>query len=414
MNIIEAKKKESKTRIIVISLILALAFILLVIVLYMENKSAKEQRELLADSIKNQLTSITLAARDLIDPQVIENYNSLEDLEEDEDTFISMRDDLRKLAKSTGADYIYIIKYVDGECMFIVDTDEEDETVFIPYEPSQVHLDAFEGKTSSGVMNVVDEYGSYNTAAIPLYNGTRLVGVVSTDIEDRYYAESIQRTKTTLTILIVVLLVVLSTMIGLIIFLLKRVNKMQDQLRILAHHDTVTGLPNRQYLLDILEEKTKNHAYLPFALVFVDLDNFKNINDTAGHDMGDEVLYRIGEFLDSDRKSVHAFRPAAGQINVAARVGGDEFIQIVDKIGTPDQAVAYANTLLDNFKSGPFEEYRSKYGLGLSIGISLYPIHTSNFHVLIKYADIAMYHAKHGGKNDFRIYDEAMKPKNEK
>ncbi|MGF7001884.1 diguanylate cyclase (GGDEF)-like protein [Lachnospiraceae bacterium PFB1-21] len=412
MNIIEAKKKDHKARTIIIALLLFFAALLFAAVLFLENTNTQKQQELLKDSIENQLRSITLAARDLTSPELIESYDSEADIHKDEDTFIEFRQELRTLAKNTGADYIYILKYVDGECMFIMDTDEEDESVFIPYEPAAVHEEAFAGKIASGVMNVEDEYGSYNTAAAPIMHNGQIIGIISVDIEDHYIEESINQANQVFIALVAVISVILIAMISLIVFLMYRVNRMQEQLRILAHHDTVTGLPNRQYLLDVLDEKMKHKK--SFALIFIDLDNFKTINDTAGHDTGDEVLKMVGKYLDHTKKNVTAFRPSAGHLNIAARVGGDEFIQVVDHIETVEQAKKLATDLLEGFQGSEFAHYREKYGLGMSIGVALYPEHTNNYHILIKYADIAMYHAKHGGKNAYRIYEETMAPKDEK
>ncbi|MCP1103159.1 diguanylate cyclase (GGDEF)-like protein [Aequitasia blattaphilus] len=414
MNIITERRKTKKARKIVITTILVFALALLAVVTSMNIRSTNAQRELLKNSIESQLLSITIAARNMVDSDVIDSYKSKEDMEADEATYISMRANLRDLARTTQADYIYILKYVGDEVMFVLDTDEEDESVFIPYDPDPVHLEAFAGENASGVMNVVDEYGSYNTAAIPIMKDGKVIAVISTDIRDHYYQESLDRGKTNQLILLIVLASILTFMIILIFFLLSQVWKMQNQLYTMAHYDTVTGLPNRKYLLDLLEDQAMTSKEKPYALVFIDLDNFKNINDTAGHDMGDEVLKEVGDFLNQNKSTVHSFRPSAGQLNIAARVGGDEFVQIVDDVSTVEDAEKFAQDTLSHFSSERFLKYRENYGLGLSIGIALYPMHTQDYHVLIKYADIAMYHAKHGGKNSYRIYEEDMAPKNEK
>ena len=103
-----------------------------------------------------------------------------------------------------------------------------------------------------------------------------------------------------------------------------------------------------------------------------------------------------------------AFRPSAGQLNIAARVGGDEFIQVVHGAGDADKAGELARHLLDNFNQANLGRYIEKYKIGLIIGIALYPYHSDNYHVLIKYADVAMYNAKHNGKNQHCIYDDEI------
>lgn len=414
MNIIDEKRKDHKIRSGVIAISLLVSVCLLCIVLFLNQRSTSGQQQLLKESIENQLISISVAARDILDTDAIARYQTPEDVENDWEHFVAVRSDLRDLAGNTGADYIYVLKYIDGKAMFIMDTDEEDESIFIPYELSRVHREAFLGHTSSGVMNVTDAYGSYNTAALPILKDGKVIAIICTDIEDTYYASSERRARDSAILLIGVLGVVLTGVIILIILLLRRIGRMQNQLRFIAHHDTVTGLPNRQYLLDLLDIRTRSPVKKPFALVFIDLDNFKTINDRAGHDTGDEVLKKIGAFLESGGKTVHSFRPSAGRINIAARVGGDEFIQIVDDIETEEAAAHLAKDLFTRFSDGTFASYRDRYGLGLSIGIALYPLHTESYHVLIKYADIAMYHAKHNGKNSYRIYEADMEPKNEK
>lgn len=138
------------------------------------------------------------------------------------------------------------------------------------------------------------------------------------------------------------------------------------------------------------------------------MDNFKLVNDNAGHDAGDELLRHIAQYLDSTAENAKSFRPSAGQLNIAARVGGDEFIQVVNGVDTAEKAAEVAKHLLENFQSEQIDRYIEKYKVGMSIGVALYPYHSANYHVLIKYADVAMYHAKHGGKNQYRIYTEEM------
>ena len=120
------------------------------------------------------------------------------------------------------------------------------------------------------------------------------------------------------------------------------------------------------------------------------------------------MLLHIAQYLDSSAENAKSFRPSAGQLNIAARVGGDEFIQVVNGVDTKEKAQEVTDHLLKNFASQHIDRYIEKYGVGMSIGVALYPYHSDNYHVLIKYADMAMYHAKHGGKNQYRIYTDEM------
>ena len=101
----------------------------------------------------------------------------------------------------------------------------------------------------------------------------------------------------------------------------------------------------------------------------------------------------------------------SGALNIAARVGGDEFIQVVGGVDTAEKAAEIAGRLLADFKSQHLDRYIEKYNVGLSVGVALYPYHSDNYHVIIKYADMAMYAAKHAGKNQFCVYtDELNQP----
>ncbi|MDL2214174.1 GGDEF domain-containing protein [Clostridia bacterium OttesenSCG-928-O13] len=399
-----------------ITLVVASLFCLVVLVFvgFMNYKSAKEQQDILEKSIENQLLTVCFAARDIIDVERFLTYTDDAAVAADMDRYTQVRRELRDLVQKAGVSYIYVLREIDGEALFIFDTDTEDEEILIPYELEEVHKEAFAGKNAAGVMNVVDEYGSFNTAAIPISSRGQVVGIICADMEDRYVQESLQASRFNTRMLIIVLFLVMAAMLVVVNVLMRRLRGLQTKLHHMAHHDTVTGLPNRQYLLEYLANHTSGPDPKPFALLFIDLDNFKSVNDNAGHDAGDELLRNIAGYLQGSLKDAKSFRPTAGSLNVAARIGGDEFVQIVDGVSDETQAGHVAQELLDGFTNANFDRYIEKYKVGLSIGVALYPYHSDNFHVLIKYADIAMYHAKHGGKNSYRIYTDEMAPKDEK
>ena len=132
------------------------------------------------------------------------------------------------------------------------------------------------------------------------------------------------------------------------------------------------------------------------------------MNDNAGHDAGDALLRHIAQYLDGALENTKSFRPAAGQLNIAARVGGDEFIQVVHGVETEEKAREIAIRLLGNFKNQYLDRFIEKYAVGLSVGVALYPYHSDNYHVIIKYADMAMYAAKQAGKNQYRLYSDEL------
>ncbi|MFL1403902.1 diguanylate cyclase domain-containing protein [Marinobacter sp. M1N3S26] len=162
----------------------------------------------------------------------------------------------------------------------------------------------------------------------------------------------------------------------------------------LATHCGLTGLPNRNLLSDLLGQaiasvdRTGHHP----ALMFVDLDNFKDINDTWGHDMGDQVLEQVADRL----------RGVLREHDVLARLGGDEFVVLVQNIDRREHAVTVAEKLLAAVKESILVEGRA-LSVTLSIGISLYPDHGKDQKALMKAADMAMYQAKDKGKNAWAI-----------
>ena len=178
----------------------------------------------------------------------------------------------------------------------------------------------------------------------------------------------------------------------------------------MANIDVLTGLPNRQFLITYLAELSGKALMNnePYAFLLIDLDNFKRVNDGAGHDAGDELLRHFAVYLSTILEHSKTFRPPAGALNVSARIGGDEFVLVVPGVKTEDEAQMVAKKVLDNFSSQTIDKYVQKYQVGLSIGVALFPHHTDNFNVLIKYADVAMYYAKRNGKSGYRLYSEDM------
>jgi diguanylate cyclase (GGDEF)-like protein/PAS domain S-box-containing protein len=169
----------------------------------------------------------------------------------------------------------------------------------------------------------------------------------------------------------------------------------EDQLNALAYYDALTGLPNRQQLHDHLRWAMKDAANRErlVAILFLDLDRFKNINDTLGHDVGDALLKEVAVRLKT------SVRPG----DVISRLGGDEFTIVLANIAHLDDVTRVAQKLLDHFLP-PFRIAGRDLFISPSIGITLYPFDGNNAEDLIKNADIAMYHAKELGRNNFQFY----------
>lgn len=298
-------KKQGNTAILVVLLFF---MIILSVVVGMNVKNTVELRGILEESVESQLISISLAAREMIDVDAFIAYDN-EGVAEDPDYQVTLAK-LRQLCDSVGAEYIYALKEMDGEYVFVFDTDTEDEAIFIPYEIAEVHEEAFTGEDAADTMNVDDDYGSFNTGAVPIWKDGKVVGIISADIADEYLERSYKSAMWNSVALIGMLVFTMVIMLVAVIRLIRKIRTMQDRLEHMAHYDNVTGLPNRQYLLDFLATATKNKV--PFALFFIDLDNFKRVNDNAGHDAGDELLRHIGQYLEPGVYTIVEVESVAG------------------------------------------------------------------------------------------------------
>lgn len=394
-----------------IQVVIVFSIVIIGLTVFMTLKNTSDMSAILEESIKSELISTSIAAREMIDVDRFDSYNSIDDVLADIDAYTETLESLRALRRQiAGVNYIYALKQLDGEYYFIFDTDEEEDTRFEPYPIYYVHERAFLGHNYADVLNVSDEYGDFNTGAVPIWKDGKVIGIVSTDIADEFLIESRSASTRNAIVLVIALLVIMSAFTITVWFLWRNVRRMQDVLYKMANFDVLTGLPNRQFLMTYLEEAAdkavKNDE--PFAFLLIDLDNFKKVNDGAGHDAGDELLRHFAVYMSSILENSKSFKPSAGLLNVSARIGGDEFVQIVPGIRTEDEAQMVAKKVLDNFTSQTIDRYVDKYQVGLSIGVALFPFHTDNFNVLIKYADVAMYHAKRSGKSAYRIYSEDM------
>lgn len=174
----------------------------------------------------------------------------------------------------------------------------------------------------------------------------------------------------------------------------------QERFRQLAYYDTLTGLPNRRLLMDRLAlALTQARRYQrAVAVMFMDLDHFKQINDTWGHDVGDELLRVVASRLE------HCVR----SVDTVSRQGGDEFVLVLSEIAHPRDAALVAENILKAL-SEPITAHSQALQITTSIGIAIYPDHGSDgAEELMKKADTAMYAAKRGGRNGYLFYtDEA-------
>lgn len=175
--------------------------------------------------------------------------------------------------------------------------------------------------------------------------------------------------------------------------------KVNEQLRHLAYHDTLTGLPNRSLFNDRLTQAVlhaQRHGLL-FALLFLDLDRFKFINDTLGHAVGDKLLQLVAERL---RRQVR-------KEDTVARLGGDEFTILLGNLKCPENAEQAALKIIDCLQE-VVRCHSHELHVTTSVGIAVYPKDGSDAGTLMQNADAAMYCAKQEGRNNFRYYNAAM------
>jgi diguanylate cyclase (GGDEF)-like protein len=172
----------------------------------------------------------------------------------------------------------------------------------------------------------------------------------------------------------------------------------REELEHLARHDMLTGLPNRRLFHDRLDHALARarRSGKNLALLFVDLDRFKEINDQIGHDAGDAVLKAVATRLAATTR----------EADTVARLGGDEFVVLLDDPSSQEQVAAIAQKLLDGLKPEiPFESH-TLHAVA-SIGISQYPQDGETATEMLANADRAMYQAKAAGRNCYRFFSQA-------
>ncbi len=167
----------------------------------------------------------------------------------------------------------------------------------------------------------------------------------------------------------------------------------------LAHFDALTDLPNRLLVQDRIKQAiiASQRSGLEFAVLFIDLDKFKNVNDTLGHDVGDRLLEMVA------RRLTECLRAQ----DTVGRQGGDEFIVLLASLSTADDAARVAQKILDVL-SAPFEINGQTLRSGASIGIGVYPHDGADVETLLKNSDTAMYSAKDVGRNNYQFFAEEM------
>jgi diguanylate cyclase (GGDEF)-like protein/PAS domain S-box-containing protein len=173
----------------------------------------------------------------------------------------------------------------------------------------------------------------------------------------------------------------------------------EERIKRLAHHDTLTGLPNRNLLNDRITHalaRVRRHGGR-MAVLYVDLDKFKPINDTLGHEAGDAVLREVARRLN------HCVRSS----DTVSRVGGDEFVVVVEEIGRPNEAAMVARKIIEALGT-PVVYQGHDCRVGASIGIAVFPDDGNTMEEVSKAADMAMYRVKHSGRNGYCFFSDSL------
>ena len=175
----------------------------------------------------------------------------------------------------------------------------------------------------------------------------------------------------------------------------------EARLQFIAHHDVLTELPNRLLFMDRLEQGMRrcDRTGRLLALVFVDLDLFKRVNDTLGHEVGDGLLHAVGQrLLETVRVT-----------DTVARLAGDEFTLLLNAVVDQADVERIAGKLLQAFEA-PFQIDQHTITIGISMGIAVYPMDQVDAKTLLRHADEAMYAVKRAGRGNYRIFDAAVTP----
>jgi diguanylate cyclase (GGDEF)-like protein len=176
----------------------------------------------------------------------------------------------------------------------------------------------------------------------------------------------------------------------------------ENELSKLAHYDPLTGLSNRAQFVErlkfTLDMAKRNHQQS--ALMLLDLDRFKLVNDTLGHQLGDELLIQVARRL----------KQCVREVDTVSRLGGDEFTVILGTIQSSENAASVATKILVALNA-PFVLSEREVFVSVSIGITVFPVDGDSVNLLIKNADTAMYHAKESGRNNYQYFSDTMNKK---
>jgi diguanylate cyclase (GGDEF)-like protein len=192
---------------------------------------------------------------------------------------------------------------------------------------------------------------------------------------------------------------------------IQRRRRAEDNMRDMAHRDALTSLPNRQYLLEKLDRIVAVHHDWPErpqdAVLFLDLDNFKIINDSLGHDAGDALLNQVALRLKECVREYDMATRMREEDGKTVRLGGDEFVVLLEQLDDPDDALSVASRIVKRI-SEPFQLGDRLVTVGTSVGVAYVNQDVTDASEALRNADTAMYRAKHSGKGQVATFDRTM------
>ncbi len=184
----------------------------------------------------------------------------------------------------------------------------------------------------------------------------------------------------------------------------------EESMRTMAHRDALTNLPNRPYLIEKLSKIVNRHSAKSApqdAVLFLDLDNFKIINDSLGHDAGDELLNQVASRLKECVREHDTTSRVSNDEGETVRLGGDEFVVLLEQLADPNDAIIVANRIVSRI-SEPYKLADRLVTVGTSVGVAYINDHVNDANEALRNADTAMYRAKHAGKGQVAVFDQTM------
>jgi diguanylate cyclase (GGDEF)-like protein len=264
---------------------------------------------------------------------------------------------------------------------------------YILSDVAQVHLIA--KRIGAAFLMGIAITGMHYTGMAAAHFPSGSVSGAASDIDSQWLATTV----ILLTFAILIVTLILSRYDARTNFLVGSVSQLNGQIVRMATFDTLTDLPNRWTLMERMERAigASRHDGSMFAILFMDLDGFKIINDSLGHSAGDEILKAFALRL------LHCVRGG----DTVARLGGDEFVVLLENLASPDDAAEMADSVLSRMRQGLWTNNQPLQVMP-SIGIALFPQDGDSVEALLKNADAAMYEAKRGGRSTYRFFEPSM------